>query len=1080
MLPVAMSVRVPLAATIRGRGCFLALCTWVAASSTGAPAVSDEAVEEPCYRRFIRLDGAWEFRAEGSPRDAWKIVTVPSSFEEHEGPRFDGVGWYRRRIESIEAPQGFRVLLHFQASATETEVWWNGRRVGSHLGGWTPFRFDVTEAIRSDLPGQSHELVVRVDEKVGHFTQGFLPVIAPHFGGLWQSVGLWMVPETYLDDLRLWAEPLPRERALRLHLPLGGMPISEAPPLTVRARWSGESNWFALEPVEMRFQPESLVARVTVPEIRWWSPENPQLLEVEVLLGTRSPDRVRTRTAFRTVDARGPEVHLNGRPLVVRGLLNWGYSPPLTAPRAGEAVWKQELEFARQRGFNLMKFCLWVPPRRYLELADETGVLAWMEYPTWHAPLKQTNLPVLEPEFLEFFHYDRIHPSVILRSLTCETGPGADLEVLQRLYDLAHATAPGGLVVDDSSWIGWQRVHDFYDDHPYGNNHTWKATLHRLRDHIRGHGLKPLILGEAMAADTWPDLPALARSRGGQQSWWTPAAWEAMDRWVETLAQLSGQSLDALTRDSLHYAWLMRKFQAEVFRRELPYSGYVMSVLRDIPRASMGLLDSSGESKWAPGAWMFQGDTVCLLETPEDRRSFFSRERFRARVWVSHFGSEPLEKAALVLTLADEQGAVLGRLSQAHPHQNLGTLALAAELDWPLPSVDAPTPIRLEAQLQHRGGMVSNTWSFWVVPQPRPLAGPRVVQHASMATHPLRAELAGVPEFGPETPRASLVLAARLDADLARWLENGGRVLLLPDGGIHSVRLQDHWFLRGAPAVFGAPWCTQIPRRFWIELQHFDLAGPVVPTLAPLEAFDPVLLLWDTHDRDTVVTHGLVFGTRVGKGALWVSALRHDGPGNAAGRWLLDLWAGQLPTGPLPRHRLPEPVWRGIRRGLASEQRSLVEVRWRFRPETPGSATDAAWIQPAPEFLEQLPTVAIGQWWESQGYPSLDGAAWYYCVLTLPPAWVGQEVYLTFTGVDDAYELYVNGQCVGRGGDAVLRRDALSEVRSHRIDPFVHSTGSVLIAVRVVDWQGAGGIFRPVYLGTAPLAELPGLFRWAP
>jgi hypothetical protein len=1031
-------------------------------------------------RRFLSLDGAWEFRAEGSPQDAWKIVAVPSSFEEHEGPRFDGVGWYRRKVESIEVPRGFRVLLHFQASATETEVWWNGKRVGSHLGGWTPFRFDVTEAIRSAGPGESHELVVRVDEKVGHFTQGFLPVIAPHFGGLWQSVGLWVVPETYIDDLRLWAEALPQERAVRLHLPLAGNPVSDAAPLIVRARWLGESNWFKLDPERVAFQAGLLMAQAAVPEVRWWSPERPNLLEVEVTLGTTTPDRVRTRTAFRTVEARGPEVRLNGRPLALRGLLNWGYSPPLTAPRAGEAVWRQELEFARRCGFNLMKFCLWVPPRRYLELADEMGMLAWMEYPTWHAPLKREHLSVLEREFLEFFQYDRVHPSVILRSLTCETGPGADLEVLQRLYDLAHGTAPGGLVVDDSSWIGWQRVHDFYDDHPYGNNHTWKATLHRLRDHIRGHGLKPLILGEAMAADTWPDLPALARSQRGVRSWWTPAAWEAMNRWVETLARFTGQPVDSLTCDSLHYAWLMRKFQVEVFRRELPYSGYVLSVLRDIPKASMGLLDYTGQPKWDADGWTFQGDTVCLLETPEDRRSFFSGERFRARVFVSHFGSEPLERAVLVSTLADERGALLGHATRAHPRQNIGTLGVAADLDWPLPACDEPTPIYLQVQLQHRGGLVSNTWSFWVVPRPRPLARPRVVQHRSMAMHPVRSELVGVPQFGPETPRDSLVLASRLDAELATWLERGGRVMLLPDGGLHSVRLQDHWFLRGAPVVFHTPWTTEIPRQFWIELQHFDLAGPVVPALEPLDAFDPVLLLWDTHDRDTVVTHGLVFGTRVGEGALWVSALRHDGAGNAAGRWLLDLWTRELLSGPQPRQGLPDRIWKALRRGLASEQRPLDEAPWRFRPETPESPADAARACPTGESLEQLPTVTIGQWWESQGYPSLDGAAWYYCTLKLPPEWAGKSLYVTFTGVDDAYELYVNGQWAGRGGDPVLRRDALSEVRSHRIDPFVLPEGPVLLAVRVVDWQGAGGIFRPVYLGTAPLAELPALVRWTP
>ena len=1060
---------------VRGLSCATLIGAAVASIGLTHGAIHEA---ESSARRFLSLDGTWDFQPEGAPPEAWKPVRVPSSFEEHEGPNFDGTGWYRRQIELPEIPAGCRVLLHFQAAATETEVWWNGERLGSHLGGWTPFRFDITERIQPAATARSHELRVRVDEKVGHYTQGFLPVIAPHFGGLWQSVGLWIVPETFLDDLRLWAEGRPDQKALRLHLPVGGSPLTSTPALRVRARWLGQTDWHELELTELSFTSNALTAHVSVPQVRWWSPETPQLLELELTLGTERPDQVRTRAAFRKVEAWGPQLRLNGRALSVRGLLHWGYSPPLCAPRAGEEAWRRELEFARQCGFNLLKFCLWVPPRQYLELADEMGLLVWMEYPTWHAPLKRQNLPLLEQEFLEFYHYDRVHPSVILRSLTCETGPGADLEVLQRLYDLAHATAPGGLVVDDSSWIGWQRVHDFYDDHPYGNNHTWKATLHRLQTHIRQHGLKPLLLGEAMAADTWPDLKSLQDRMGSRRTWWTPAGWDSMLQWQERLARLTGYRPESLTEDSLSYAFLMRKFQAEVFRRELPYSGYVMSVLRDIPKASMGLLDYLDRPKWSAEMQSFQADTICLLETPNDRRSFHSGELFQGKILVSHFGAEPLRDGRLLVALADAPGIPLHRLEHTEARQNPGTLAIWTHIDWPLPSVDQPTPLRLEARLRHRNGEVTNVWPLWLVPRPRPLSQPSIVRHSSLATHPLHPELCVSPSFSPATPKSSLVIASRLDPDLAAWLEAGGRVLLLPDGGLHSFRLQDHWFLRGAPVVVPTPWTRTVPRLFWIELQHFDLAGPVVPELEPLEAFDPVLLLWDTHDRDHVVTHGLVFGTQVGKGSLWISTLRHHGPGNAAGRWLLELWARELPSAPPPRRRLPDTLWKAVRIGLASQQRSLAASPWRFRPESPDRLDDPSGPAPNASALAQWPQIAIGQWWETQGYPSLDGAAWYYCELSIPPAWAGREIYLTFTGVDDAYELYVNGQPAGAGGDVSRRNDALNEIRSHRITPYLQGQSRALVAVRVVDWHGAGGIFRPVYVGTAPLAELPPLLRW--
>lgn len=173
-------------------------------------------------RQTSSLNGDWLFQREGAKADDWKIVPVPSSFEQHEGIAFNGVGWYRKSVPAFTLPAGKRALVHFQAAATEAEVWWNGEKLGTHLGGWTPFRFDITELVRKAPPGQAHELRVRLDEKVGYNTQGFLPIIAPHFGGLWQDVELLVLPETYGDDLRLLAVGDLARSAVQLEIPLAG------------------------------------------------------------------------------------------------------------------------------------------------------------------------------------------------------------------------------------------------------------------------------------------------------------------------------------------------------------------------------------------------------------------------------------------------------------------------------------------------------------------------------------------------------------------------------------------------------------------------------------------------------------------------------------------------------------------------------------------------------------------------------------------------------------------------------------------------------------------------------------------
>jgi len=167
---------------------------------------------------------------------------------------------------------------------------------------------------------------------------------------------------------------------------------------------------------------------------------------------------------------------------------------------------------------------------------------------------------------------------VILRSLTCETGPSADLEVIRALYDRCHQVIPGCIVEDDSSWIQWNRVHDFYDDHPYGNNDTWVDTLSRLKAHIAAGKTKPLVLGEAIAADTWvvPEQleSALGSSNDDPPPFWFPGFFEANRGWSrDREVDMGAAAVERLQSDSLDYAMRMRKYQIEAYRREVPHGG---------------------------------------------------------------------------------------------------------------------------------------------------------------------------------------------------------------------------------------------------------------------------------------------------------------------------------------------------------------------------------------------------------------------------------------------------------------------------------------------------------------------------
>lgn len=1010
------------------------------------------------------LDGTWTFfTADGTSRE----VQLPCGFEDHEGLAFDGGGRYERTLPPLVIESGWRWLLHCDAVATRCVVRVNGTEVARHTGGWTPFRADITRALHED-PSARNTLTLEVEELPGHTTQGFMPIIAPHFGGPWQPVRLIRVPATTLDEptIHVLADAVSHDITVRAMLE-GAEPERG---LQFRVRVLDESgkqvaSAAALVASSLGEDGKTLCLSCEVEDPALWSPGAPRLHDVEILLqpmeGTAQVWR--RRVGFRTFATSGARFLLNGRPIALRGVLNWGFAPPLNRPSLDEAHMRAEIAAAKRMGFNLMKFCLWVPPRRYLELCDELGLCAWIEYPTWHAPWDAAHADDLAREYAEFFQHDRNHPSVLLRSLTCETGPGADIAVVRRMYLLAKAMIPGAVVEDDSSWIQWNRVHDFWDDHPYGNNHTWVNTLDRLRAHVAEHGSQPLALGEAFAADTWIDTSLLEAQRKAHPTWPMPHAFDAITRFEDTLhLQGAGSVAERLRRDSLRSAMLMRKFQLEVFRREFPNGAAVVSVMRDFPLASMGLLDAAGAQKWADEDWSFLGDTMLLVKSPGDRRAFRTG-RTALDVRVNHAGPAPLTNVEIEIAAGGETQRVA--LRDLRP----GHVNYVPNVEVTLPAVDRPTPQKVEMKLFAQGVLrARNSWTLWAVPEADASRALMAARHASASADLLPLGIA--PRWNGEA-LDRVIVAGHMDLPLMNALENGARVLLLPDGTATAPKLAEHWFLRGGPVFPKHPLFDQLPPEFLVDLQHMDLAARVMPAPAWLGHTDPALLLWDTHDRRDVALHALVAETRVGSGRLLVSALEHRGD-NAAGGWLLTEMVRHLLEGPAPRAALPAEAISAMRARCTHAELDLADAGWRFLPEPAGADVTAL---AASAFDDSAwGSIRAGAHWEGQGHEALDGQAWYRRKVTLPAEFAGREVWLTLDGADDAYEVFVNGTRVGGGGDVTARRTAFDEPNSIKLP--VNTGEPFTLAIRVLDWHGAGGLHRPIKLATAPLSPAASLF----
>lgn len=1114
------------------------------------------------------IDSGWTLRVLtpiSTGESGERVATVPSAWESFVATDFDGVAEYRRVFTADESAEIDRWLddaggaddqllrIAFDGVATEAMVFCNGTKVGEHLGGWTPWTAELNDAW---VTGGPNEIVVRVDEKVGHHTQGFLPVFAPHFGGIWQPVRLEVVPAPrILTEQTLVTGRFSEDGNHTIDVDIAlsddvtaGMVLTvtvEIPRRVMRYETATNPVWEIADTndihqsvitirdhhLESRRVTESIPIENALP----WSPETPWLYPVNVVLyaGGHEPKgksrrlhQAEFRTGIRAATTHGHQLLLNGQPIILRGLLNWGYAPPSTAPSIDPEFMLDELRLTRRLGLNMMKFCLWIPPKRYLELADEMGILAWVEYPTWHAQLTTANLAALEREYTEFTDYDRNHPSVILRSLTCETGPSAELSVIQSLYDLVHRQVPGGIVEDDSSWISWNRVSDLWDDHPYGNNHTWVDTLSRLRDFIAEREAKPLVLGEAIAADTWPDLRRLETLRrdfqesaeSDERPFWLFGFYEAAIEFEDSLrrfdtADLNGPAtVNRLRADSIRYAELMRKYQIETFRREVPWGGFMLSVIRDFPFAAMGLVDSHGEPKFADwdvnGQWSAD-DPMLVMETADDRRSFWGDSATGVRlllataadaVAVDPNSSEAKAKWELIDQAGEVCGSGNGSISLSRNRSDNPTSAdhYGSNHTITFPKVDQPRLLTLRFETEVKFGetvrQVVGQWPIWVLPPPpADSKSIPVVAHASISPE-ARGWLDQLAAKGSirwvddsrdavtTEPSAAVIVAGKFDSELLRSMRSGAKVMMFPDGGKDSLPSTSHWFLRGGPVVFNHPMLGESPEQvanhqdMLVDLQHFDLGSNVQHSFDYWQQTSPILMLWDNHDIKEVKTHGLLWEASVDQGRVLVSMLNHDPERSAAGEyWLLRSLThltnngGRPSTSGRPRTLDAATVAR-FEDALDGRLINLADVAWKMMPDGDEVGFRDNWQSPA-HAVDQWKPIQITSHWDGQGFGNLDGWAWYAAEVTIPEDWPQSEYYLCFTGVDDHYRAFVGGVEVGQAGDIATKSTAFEMRTSHALPAEVGPGDKLMIRVAVYDWYGAGGIFRPAYLRTHPLAE---------
>jgi beta-glucuronidase len=421
----------------------LILLLLVAASSANAAPSPPNLIANLHARTTISLNGVWRaiidpyenglgsrFYENRKPKDKQDLVeydfdtsgtlNVPGDWNSQRDSLlfYEGPIWYERSF-SYHRTEPARTFLYFGAANYHARVYLNGKALGEHQGGFTPFDFEITNDVREG----DNFVVVEVNNARRGDAVPALNTDWWNYGGLTRDVAIVEVPATFIQDYCVQlAKDSQGEIAGWVKLNGATQPEQvtiEIPESNITQRVTTDRDGYA----EFRF----------AAKLQLWSPENPKLYRV-VLSG--AGDRVEDQIGFRTIETRGTKILLNGKPIFLRGISMHEEA----AFRGGRAFSAEDdavlLGWARELGCNFVRLAHYPYNENMIRLADQMGLLVWEEIPVyWEIDWKNpATLQIAEEQMRDLVARDHNRAATVFWSVGNETPVApARLEFLKQL-----------------------------------------------------------------------------------------------------------------------------------------------------------------------------------------------------------------------------------------------------------------------------------------------------------------------------------------------------------------------------------------------------------------------------------------------------------------------------------------------------------------------------------------------------------------------------------------------------------------------------------------------------------------------
>ncbi|HKN82062.1 MAG TPA: glycoside hydrolase family 2 TIM barrel-domain containing protein [Pyrinomonadaceae bacterium] len=344
---------------------------------------------------------------------------------------YEGTIWYKKSFDYQRTPNT-RLFVYFGAANYVADVYLNGEKLGRHEGGFTPFNFEITSLVRDT----GNFLIVKVDNKRRRDAVPTLITDWWNYGGLTRDVKLVETPATFVNDYFVQLEKGSREHVTGW-VKLNGDKLNQK--ITIRIPEARISKTFATDA-------HGFTAIDFNADLKLWSPEDPKLYDVAIESET---DQLQDQIGFRTVETRGTDILLNGRPIFLRGVCLHEEAPF----RGGRAYSREDartlLGWARELGANFVRLAHYPHNEHIIREADRMGIMVWSEIPVYWTILWENSatLDNARNQLSEMIARDKNRAAVVIWSMANETPLSEErLSFLKNLISYTRSLDPTRLI----------------------------------------------------------------------------------------------------------------------------------------------------------------------------------------------------------------------------------------------------------------------------------------------------------------------------------------------------------------------------------------------------------------------------------------------------------------------------------------------------------------------------------------------------------------------------------------------------------------------------------------------------------